>query len=132
MILYIAICITSFLPRSFRDIRYFPAWRADGSRPSETRRRSGLVLTRLPKPCDKLRSRAEERLVSAGTKTVQESCARRALLVSGRRPHRVKSKVTGQAEDETAPAGQHRTADRLAEKAGERRVFAPLVPAVRL
>src|SRR4051812_41036923 len=55
----------------------------------KARRRSGLVLTRLPKPCDKLRDRAEERLVSAGTKTVQESCARRALLVGGRRPHRV-------------------------------------------
>src|SRR3954471_11910382 len=52
------------------------------------RRFSGLVLTQLPKPCDKLRDRAEERLVPAGTKAVQESCARRALLVSGRRPHR--------------------------------------------
>jgi hypothetical protein len=35
------------------------------------------------------------------------------------------SGIPGQAEDETAPAGQHRTADRLAEKAGERRVFIP-------
>jgi hypothetical protein len=35
------------------------------------------------------------------------------------------SGIPGQAEDETAPAGQHRTADRLAEKAGERRVFVP-------
>ena len=33
------------------------------------------------------------------------------------------SGIPGQAEDETAPARQHRTADRLAEKAGERRVF---------
>src|SRR3954470_11948863 len=57
------------------------AWRADGSRPSETRRRSGLVLTRLPKPCDTMRDRAEERAWWAGTQTLQESCARRALVM---------------------------------------------------
>src|SRR3954451_19062010 len=54
------------------------AWRADRSRPGENRRRSGLVLTRLPKPCDAIRDRAEERAWRAGTQTLQESCARRA------------------------------------------------------
>src|SRR4051794_25314958 len=96
------------------------------------RRLSGLVLTRLPKPCDKLRDRAEERLGRPAPR-IEAWCVRRTLLVGGRRPHReVIAQDPGQAEEEGAPEGQPRTADRLAEKAGARRVFVPLVLAGRL
>src|SRR3954465_7788703 len=64
------------------------AWRAGGSRPNEVRHRSGLVLTRLRKPCDRIGCRAEERAWWAGTKPPQEAFARRALLVSWRSQHR--------------------------------------------
>src|SRR3712207_4965572 len=49
-------------------------------------------------------------------------CAQRTRYESPAGDTALTSYVTGQAEDETAPAGQHRTADRLAEKAGKRRV----------
>jgi hypothetical protein len=84
---------------------------------------SGLVLTQLPKPCDTLRDRAEERLVSAGTQALVVVCSPSTPSGWPKATPQSRGVRPGQAEDETAPAGQHRTADRLAEKAGERRVF---------
>ncbi len=49
-------------------------------------------------------------------------CSKRTLGELAKPAPRSISGIPGQAEDETAPARQHRTADRLAEKAGERRV----------
>ena len=51
--------------------------------------------------------------------------AEHSLWVARRRHRKVNAQKPGQAEDETAPAWQHRTADRLAEKCGARRVQIP-------
>jgi hypothetical protein len=60
-------------------------------------------------------------------------CARRALLVGGRRPHRkVNAQRPGKAEDESAPEWEAPDSPRAAESPGERRVFVPLVLAGRL
>jgi hypothetical protein len=54
--------------------------------------------------------------------------AEHSLWVARRRHRKVNAQGSGKAVDESAPEGKHRTADRLAEKAGERRVIIPLFP----